>query len=62
VPAFSVVLVYIGLGERDHALEWLERAYQDRSAYMVYAKTDPLLDPLRSDPRFISLLHRMRLL
>jgi DNA-binding winged helix-turn-helix (wHTH) protein/TolB-like protein/Flp pilus assembly protein TadD len=62
VPAFSIVLVYIGLGERDRALEWLERAYQDRSAYMVYAKTDPLLDPLRSDPQFISILHRMRLL
>lgn len=62
IPAFSIALVYIGLGERDRALEWLEQAYQDRSAYMVYAKTDPLLDPLRSDPRFISLLHRMRLL
>jgi DNA-binding winged helix-turn-helix (wHTH) protein/TolB-like protein/Flp pilus assembly protein TadD len=61
IPAFSIALVYIGLGERDRALEWLEQAYQDRSAYMVYAKTDPLLDPLRSDPRFISLLHRMRL-
>jgi DNA-binding winged helix-turn-helix (wHTH) protein/TolB-like protein/Flp pilus assembly protein TadD len=62
IPAFSIAMVYVGLGERDRALEWLERAYQDRSAYMVYAKTDPLLDPVRSDPRFISLLHRMRLL
>jgi DNA-binding winged helix-turn-helix (wHTH) protein/TolB-like protein/Flp pilus assembly protein TadD len=62
IPAFSIALVYIGLGERDRALDWLEQAYQDRSAYMVYAKTDPLLDPLRSDPRFISLLHRMRLI
>ena len=62
IPAFSIALVYIGLGERDRALDWLEQAYQDRSAYMVYAKTDPLLDPLRSVPRFISLLHRMRLI
>src|SRR5580700_10313088 len=62
VPAFSIALIYIGLGEHDRALDWLERAYQDRSAYMVYAKTDPMLDPLRSDPQFISLLHRMRLL
>lgn len=59
VPAFSIALLHIGLGDRDRALEWLEKAYQDRSAYLVYAKTDPLLDPLRSDPRFISLLHRM---
>jgi DNA-binding winged helix-turn-helix (wHTH) protein/TolB-like protein/Flp pilus assembly protein TadD len=62
VPAFSIALVYIGLGNRNRALDWLEKAYQDRSAYMVYAKTEPLLDPLRSDPRFISLLHRMALL
>jgi DNA-binding winged helix-turn-helix (wHTH) protein/tetratricopeptide (TPR) repeat protein len=62
VPAFSIALIYIGLGEHDRSLDWLERAYQDRSAYMVYAKTDPMLDPLRSDPQFISLLHRMRLL
>jgi tetratricopeptide (TPR) repeat protein len=62
VPAFSIALIYIGLGEHDRALDWLEQAYQDRSAYMVYAKTDPMLDPLRSDPQFISLLHRMRLL
>jgi TolB-like protein len=62
VPAFSIALVYLGLGERDHALEWLNKAYQDHSAYMVFAKTDPLLDPLRSDPRFAALLHRMGLL
>jgi TolB-like protein/Flp pilus assembly protein TadD len=62
VPAFSIALVYLGLGERDHALEWLNKAYQDHSAYMVFAKTDPLLDPLRSDPRFVALLHRMKFL
>lgn len=62
VPAFSIAIVYIGLGNRDRALDWLEKAYQDRSAYMVYLKTDPILDSLRSDPRFISLLHRMALL
>ena len=61
VPAYSIALVYIGLRNRDAALNWLEKAYQDRSTYMVYAKTDPLLDPLRSDPRFISLLRRMAL-
>jgi tetratricopeptide (TPR) repeat protein len=59
VPAFSVAMVYIGLGERGSALEWLERAYQDHSSYMVYAKTDALLDPVRSEPRFSSLLNQM---
>jgi len=59
VPAFSIALVYIGLGDREHAFEWLEKSYQDHSTFMVYAKTDPLLDPLRSDPRFTALLHQM---
>jgi DNA-binding winged helix-turn-helix (wHTH) protein/TolB-like protein/Flp pilus assembly protein TadD len=59
VPAFSIALVYIGLGNRDRALEWLDKAYRDRSSYMVFAKADPLLDPLRSDVRFDALLHRM---
>jgi len=61
VPAFSLALVSIGLGDRSGAAEWLDRAYQDRSTYMVYAKVDPLLDPVRSDPRFSGLLQRMGL-
>ena len=61
VPAFSVALIYIGLGDRDNAMAWLEKAYQDRSTYMVYIKIDALLDPLRTDPRFTSLLHNMAL-
>jgi DNA-binding winged helix-turn-helix (wHTH) protein/TolB-like protein/lipoprotein NlpI len=61
VPAFSVALIYVGLGDRQAALDWLEKAYQDRSTLMVYAKTDPLLDPLRSAPQFTALLQRMKL-
>jgi DNA-binding winged helix-turn-helix (wHTH) protein/tetratricopeptide (TPR) repeat protein/TolB-like protein len=61
VPAFSVALLYIGLGDRDRAMDWLERADQDRSTYMVYAKVDPLLESLRSDQRFIALMKRMDL-
>jgi tetratricopeptide (TPR) repeat protein len=61
VPAFSVALVYIGLGDRNQAMDWLEKAYQDRSTYMVYSKVDPLLDPVRSDPRFVALMFRMAL-
>jgi Flp pilus assembly protein TadD len=62
VPALSIALIYIGLGERDHAMQWLSQSYQDRSSHMVYAKVDPLLDPVRSDPRFSALLHQMGLL
>jgi len=61
VPAFSIALVYIGLGEPERAIEWLGRAYQNRSSEMVFIMTDPLLDPLRSAPGFGDLLHRMGL-
>lgn len=61
VPAFSMALISIGLGERDQALEWLSKSYSDRSCYMVFAKTEPLLDSLRSEPRFLALLNRMGL-
>ena len=61
VPPFSMALICIGLGDRPAALDWLEKGYQDHSTLMVYAKTDPLLDPLRGDPRFTALLQRMQL-
>jgi DNA-binding winged helix-turn-helix (wHTH) protein/Flp pilus assembly protein TadD len=61
VPTFSIALIYIGLNDTNNALEWLNKAVQERSTYMVYAKTDPLLDRVRSDPRFAQLLDRMKL-
>jgi len=61
VPAFSMALICIGLGERDLAFEWLAKSYQDRSTYMVWVKADPLLDSIRSDPRFTALLNQMGL-
>jgi DNA-binding winged helix-turn-helix (wHTH) protein/Flp pilus assembly protein TadD len=61
VPAFSLALLYLGIGDRNQAMNWLERSYQDRSTYMIFAKVDPLLDPLRSDQRFDSLLRQMDL-
>lgn len=54
--------IYSGLGENDKAFESLERAYKDRSIVSVaYIKTNPMLDPLRSDPRYAELLRRMNL-
>lgn len=61
VPAFSLAILYLGLGNRDKAFKWLDRACQDRSTYLVYAKVAPLLDPLRSDRRFDLLLENMGL-
>ena len=61
VPAFSMALISIGLRDRDQAFEWLSKSYQDRSTYMVWVRTDPLLDSVRSDPRFSVLLNQMGL-
>jgi DNA-binding winged helix-turn-helix (wHTH) protein/TolB-like protein/Flp pilus assembly protein TadD len=61
VPSFCLFPIYIGLNEPDHALESLNRAYQEKSTYLVYAATDPMFDPVRSDPRFNRLLDRMGL-
>ena len=53
--------LYVTLGERDKAFEWLDRAYQDRRGWLAYLKIEPLLDGLRTDLRFQRLLERMRL-
>jgi tetratricopeptide (TPR) repeat protein len=59
VDAFSVALIWIALGQPDRALEWLTKAYEVRCSNMVYAKTEPLLDPVRTDPRFEVLLQQI---
>jgi TolB-like protein/DNA-binding winged helix-turn-helix (wHTH) protein/Tfp pilus assembly protein PilF len=61
VSPFYMAIVYVGLTENDKAVDWLERAYRDRSNAIVFSKVDPQLDPLRSTPRFQSLLHRLAL-
>jgi serine/threonine-protein kinase len=57
----DLAMIYTGLGDRDRAFEWLEKAYEDHSWVMLYLKVDPFFDPLRSDPRFADLLRRMGL-
>jgi serine/threonine protein kinase/pimeloyl-ACP methyl ester carboxylesterase/tetratricopeptide (TPR) repeat protein len=59
VPSFYFVLIYLGLDDRDEALKWLERAYQDRSTHLVWLKVDPIFDSLRTNPRFTELMRRM---
>jgi len=56
---YGIALIYAGLSEKDGAFAWLEKAYQVRDKGLTYLKIDPLLDPLRSDPRFQDLLRRM---
>src|SRR5258706_5096674 len=59
VSPFYVAIVYLGLGKNEVAMNWLQKAYEDRSNGLVFLKVEPELDPLRSDPRFISLLRKL---
>lgn len=49
---------YIGLGDKDRAFEWLEKAYSQHSNVITMLKVDPIYDPLRDDPRFTNLMRR----
>jgi len=51
---------YAQLGEKDQAMAWLEKAYDERDGFVAYIKTWPEYDPLRGDPRFQALLRRMK--
>jgi serine/threonine protein kinase/tetratricopeptide (TPR) repeat protein len=61
VPAYHFVIVYVGLGDKDRAFQWLEQTYQERTSRMTILGVDPFLDPLRSDPRFTDLVRRVGL-
>ncbi|WP_420237922.1 hypothetical protein ACOBR2_20405 [Telmatobacter bradus] len=61
IGRYEIALVYTGLGEQREALMWLNEAAQVQDAGLVYLKIDPCLDPLRSDPQFLGLLHQVEL-
>jgi TolB-like protein/Tfp pilus assembly protein PilF len=58
VPPSRIALVYAGLGNRESALQWLNRAYEARDVNLVFLTIDPNWDTLRPDPRFQELLKR----
>jgi len=58
---YQIAEIYIGLGHKDEAFQWLEKAYEDRSEWLTWIAIEPKLDPIRGDPRFAELLHRMNL-
>ncbi|MGH6842581.1 MAG: tetratricopeptide repeat protein, partial [Methylocella sp.] len=58
VRAFGVAMIYLGLGDRDQALTWLEKGCDDRDLWALNLKVDPIYADLRTDPRFIVLLRR----
>jgi TolB-like protein/Tfp pilus assembly protein PilF len=60
VSAYSLAVVYLGLGDKKEALHWLQKSYQDRAGYDIGCiKVDPFLDPLRGDPRFDALVEKI---
>jgi len=61
VAPFHIAMVYVGLGQKEQALAWLERAYRERSWYLTWLKVAPEFDSLRPDPRFADLLRRVGL-
>jgi serine/threonine protein kinase/tetratricopeptide (TPR) repeat protein len=61
VDPCQIVSVYLGLGQKEKALDWLGKAYEDRGNCLYILKVSPSADPLRSDPRFQDLLHRIGL-
>ena len=54
-PAFEIALICVGLGEKDQALQWLQRAKAEREPFFLYARTDPNFDALRGDSRVVIL-------
>ncbi|MBA3242691.1 MAG: tetratricopeptide repeat protein [Acidobacteria bacterium] len=61
ISPYQVTIIYAGLGEKDRAFEGLEEAYEERDHGLVELKVEPMLDSLRSDPRFTDLLQRIGL-
>ena len=61
VPAGAFINPYLGLGDYDQAFAWFERAYQEQSNILQFLKVHPFFDPVRNDPRFADLLHRVGL-
>lgn len=61
VPPEEIAAVYVALGQKETAFEWLEQAYQAHSATLINLKVDPRFDSLRSDRRFSDLVRRIGL-
>jgi serine/threonine protein kinase/Tfp pilus assembly protein PilF len=62
VPSYEISVIYAGLGDKEQAFAWLQKAYEERdSSWLGDVNVDPRFDDLRSDPRFTDLLRRLGL-
>ena len=61
VSPFFFALVYAGLNDKEKALEWLEKAYEEKSGSVRYLKMEPRLQNVRNEPRYIALMKKIGL-
>ena len=60
VSPYLFAMIHLGLGEKDRAIDFLEKTYEDRDGYNIaFIKVDPFLDPLHGDPRFEALVQKV---
>jgi Flp pilus assembly protein TadD len=59
VPATYIGILHAGMGDDEAAFEWLERAYEERADGLTLLNVEPMVDGLREDPRFRSLIQRI---
>jgi adenylate cyclase len=61
VASDVVASVYVAIGDKEHAFEYLDKAVNERAGWMLYLNVDPIWDPIRNDTRFITILKKMGL-
>lgn len=61
IPAVYIASIYEALGDDNRLMEWVDKACQERSDYLIYLRTEPSLDRMRLDPRFIKVLQQVGL-
>ena len=61
VPSYFIALTYVGLGQDEGCLDWLKRASEERSPWVLFMNSDPIFDRIRSDGRFRAILEKVGL-
>jgi TolB-like protein/Tfp pilus assembly protein PilF len=59
IDPYYIAIIYVGLGREDETLAWLNKAYDERSFWLLWLRVEPKFDRLRSDSRYQDLVHRM---
>jgi hypothetical protein len=61
VQPMWIAVIHVALGENDQARDWMQKAYEDRSAWLVYLNVDPVFDSMRQDASFGELVRKIGL-